>query len=611
MQAIKINPEDILDEEHISPGIINYLTYSGIHDFQRYHGGLRRFAPQESLTLNSGFIGYDILDATLPPQDVPGRIWKGHLRSRKAAFEPVHEGKVYSKIIHLVDPFEFMQRSHILSYMPSPDASDRDKLRKHAISRYNQASVDATICYILSCMGDRSLTPATVKYYDTVCGIADNYLYRITDDYETLRNKRWFWSYAEDGKQLVVDGEEVSEEVKQWVLTKPTDEELDQFDDEEYEEEIIMADSMYRSAPESPSDAVTDHDFPTVAEAPDALDATALDATALEEFSFNMEELALEEPEIINKKSSDKNSVVADDLSSEEPSPMEELENVNGEIYLKCKNIPVLVCFQEAAEGTMDSLLCEMLESESDSCDTGIFGLQEAERQWSAWLFQICAALSVLQKYVNFCHNDLHANNIVWTSTTEEYIYYKSPEGNLYRVPTYGKIFKLIDFGRATAEIGGLQLISTDYETGQDAWGQYNWGPLKDPELSTVAPNPSFDLCRLAVSLFESLYPGYDPDEDKDASPLADMLWSWMIDDEGKTVLYDENDDERFSGFDLYVHIGHNVNNAVPAEQFKQRAFSQFKWRGKAARAAVAPTATTKMWPIITSAGDLDEAISN
>ena len=150
MQAIKINPEDILDEEHISPGIINYLTYSGIHDFQRYHGGLRRFAPQESLTLNSGFIGYDILDAVLPPEDIPGRIWRGHLRSRKAALEPVSLGKVYSKIIHMVDPFEFMQRSHILSYMPSPDASDRDKLRKHAISRYNQASVDATICYILS-----------------------------------------------------------------------------------------------------------------------------------------------------------------------------------------------------------------------------------------------------------------------------------------------------------------------------------------------------------------------------------------------------------------------------------------------------------------------------
>ncbi len=599
MQAIKINPEDILDEEHISPGIINYLTSSGIHDFQRYHGGLRRFAPQESLTLNSGFIGYDILDATLPPQDLPGRIWQGHLRSRKAALEPVYEGKVYSKIIHLVDPFEFMQRSHILSYMPSPDASDRDRLRKHAISRYNQASVDATICYILSCIGDRSLTPATVKYYETVCGVAENYLYRITDDYETLRNKRWFWSYAEDGKLLVVDGEDVSDEVKQWVITKPSDEELDQFDDEEYEEEIIMADSMYRSAPESPSDATGDQTFPEA-------------QVQLEEFSFNMEDLSLEEPEVINKKSSDNNSVVADEEQNEEITLMEELENSNGEIYLKCKNIPVLVCFQEAAEGTMDGLLCEMLDAESDtdSAASGIFGLQEAERQWSAWLFQICAALSVLQKYVNFCHNDLHANNIVWTSTTDEYLYYKSADGTLYKVPTYGKIFKLIDFGRATAEIGGIQLISTDYETGQDAWGQYNWGPIKDPELSTVAPNQSFDLCRLAVSLFESLYPGYDPEEDKDTSPLADMMWSWMIDDEGKTVLYDENDDERFTGFDLYIHIGQHICNAIPAEQFKHRAFSQFKWRGKAARAA--SSAAIKTWPIITEtdSDDLDETTS-
>ena len=229
------------------------------------------------------------------------------------------------------------------------------------------------------------------------------------------------------------------------------------------------------------------------------------------------------------------------------------------------------------------------------------FGMKECERQWSAWLFQICAALSVFQRYVNFCHNDLHTNNIVWTSTTEQFIYYKSQSGATYKVPTYGKIFKLIDFGRATAEIGDLQLISSDYEDGEDAWGQYNWGPFKDPKLEEISPNMSFDLCRLSVSLFETLYPGYDPDEDKEESPLANLLWSWLQDDNGESILYNEEGEERFPGFDLYVHIAQHVNNAVPAKQFSSKAFNQFRWRGKAARS---PSSDINFWPVFTTFND-------
>lgn len=580
---IRLNPDDILDEAHMSEGIVSYLTFSGIHDFQRYHGGLRRFAPNESLTFNSGFkTGITCTSAELP-DDSTSRFWTGILKKDES--EPIKQ-RIYSKIIHLVDPFEFMTRSHILSYLPAPDANDRDQLRKHAISRYNQASVDATICYMLSRLGNAGLSPATVDYYETICGIADSYMYRITDDFMTLRNKFWFWSFAEDGALLKVEGESVSDELRSWILTKPAEASLDS----SFYEEISLDDSTALPSPEGN----------------EVCEGISFKMEELEDIGNQVEAAILQEEEPIKmtQKNSDNGSTSSEtDISlTESEAHIEELEDCGGEVYLRCKNIPVLVCFQQAAEGTMDQLLSEVMETESQDSDAcGIFGLPECERMWSAWLFQVCAALSVFQRYANFCHNDLHTNNIVWVSTEEQYLYYKSQNGVNYKVPTYGKIFKLIDFGRATAEIGNIQIISTDYAKDQDAWGQYNWGPIKDDSESEIAPNSSFDLCRLAVSIFETLYPAYDHSTDSDESSLAALLWKWLQDDEGKSIMYDDDDIERFPGFDLYVHIAHHVHNAIPAEQFVERAFNQFRWKGKSARSA-----QVKWWPLFSSNNNID-----
>ncbi len=372
------------------------------------------------------------------------------------------------------------------------------------------------------------------------------------------------------------------EEIRKWVHTKPK--QMFEEDDEDSEDEEECEDCEEDEDKEDEEEKFLQISEPT--------------CSKLEELDLS-DEIGItnsdEEP-IVMYKPDDGASVIPDNESED---MLETLEDSGGEILLKCKEIPVLVCFQEAAEGTMDQLLSEIEMQEDDDSDTpmGIFGLKECERMWSAWLFQVCAALSVFQKYIGFVHNDLHTNNIVWVNTDEPYLYYKSQTGTLFKVPTYGKLFKLIDFGRATCEIGDLQIISSDYEEDEDAFGQYNWGPFKDETRTEIAPNPSFDLSRLAVSLMETLYPAYNHEDDKDENPLADLLWSWLLDDEGKSIMYDEEDEERFPGFDLYIHIAHNVHGAVPAEQFNKRAFAQFKWRGKAAR----NTKLDKVWPIFAS----------
>ena len=543
MNNIRLRKEDIIDEAHMSEGIVLYLKSSGIHDIQRYHAGLRRFTPVSELTINSGFkSAYESVSTA--PENLEGRCWVGKWKHKSSG--EIRTLKVFSKIVHLVDPILFQQRSQLLSYLPSPDASERDKLRRHAISRHNQASVDATVCYILSRLGELGLTPHSIQYLETISGIADKYNYKITDEIMTYRNQGWFWSLAEDGTQIHFDGE-FPEHLKTWIKTPPTSD-----TDSESSNQVIEIEETGAEA---------------VSEGPAALEECEIASIATEETEEPLQLVSMCEGSVKASESDQMNDI---------------LDESKGDIYLSCPHIPVLVCFQEAAEDTMDSLIGELDENEN-----GIIGDSEAEERWSAWLFQIAAALSVYQRYVRFCHNDLHTNNIVYVNTDQEYLYYTAGSGDnatIYKVPTFGKLFKLIDFGRATCEIGKKKIISSDFAADEDAAGQYNWGPLFDDSQPEVAPNMSFDLCRLAVSLFESLCPDEEMREDSD---LAQLLWDWMLDDEGESVLYTDDGEERFPGFELYIHIAHHVHGAVPSQQFDKKAFRRFKWKGKAARAAV------------------------
>ncbi len=586
---MKITPEDILDSKTLSEGIVSYLNASGIKQVQRYHGGLRRFASASTLNLNSGFkcnSECSTFNGNIDPKNA--RLWSTDLITSSKPTDSAKQLNVYSKIIHLCNPFEFMKQNPLQSFMPAPNAESRDNLRKHAISRHNQASVDATVCYILSRLGESGLTPHSIKYLETVCGIADNYEYKITDDFLTLRRKPWFWKQVGENKMKIDIKDKESnddlvdyETVVQWLETMPED--LDD-DDESWTVKSICSEETKASpvSPPSPHLEMSASMMSFVA----AGEEIASELREAEEDDFQCDDSPPEQLVGTGKPEDSSENDDDDDVETTESEiMMDELEERGGEIYLNCKNIPVLVNFQEAGMGTMD----ELLELEEN------FENEETERRWSAWLFQIVAALSVYQKYVKFCHNDLHTNNIVWVPTTETHLYYKGSNNEIYKVPTFGKIMKLIDFGRATCEIGDLKIMSSDFAPGQDAYGQYNWGPFTDPEEDEVAPNMSFDLCRLAVSMF-----GYfcnDEDPKDNGSELVKLLWKWMIDDNGESILIDEDGLERFPGFDLYIFIARAIHNAVPAEQFKERTFSQFRWRGKEARAAQANT-TFKWWPV-------------
>jgi hypothetical protein len=284
---------------------------------------------------------------------------------------------------------------------------------------------------------------------------------------------------------------------------------------------------------------------------------------------------------------------MVDNTKEEEEEEEEEEETSwmeDTEICLEIPRLPVLMILQEEQEGSMDQLLDE------EEIDGHPSGSAEWEKRWQAWLFQVVATLTFLQEAISFTHNDLHTNNILWRTTDIPYLYYRlKGKKGVWRVPTYGKIFSLIDFGRSIFRIGKHQWISDDHWPNEDAAGQYNFGPFYDKKLPKVEPNPSFDLCRLAVSLLSGLYE--EPPAKKKGkkvgvlseegswkvyettSPLYNLLWRWTVDDAGRTVYENRHGEERYDGFDLYIQIAHHVHGAVPKEQLHQGVFQGFLWK--------------------------------
>ena len=104
------------------------------------------------------------------------------------------------------------------------------------------------------------------------------------------------------------------------------------------------------------------------------------------------------------------------------------------------------------------------------------------------------------------------------------------------QVPTYGKIYKIIDFGRAIYKFKGNIVCSDSFHPKGDAATQYNCEPYFNNKKPRLEPNPSFDLCRLGCSLYDFFVD--DESEDPFPNPLSNLISEWTTDDKGRNILY-------------------------------------------------------------------------
>ena len=158
-----------------------------------------------------------------------------------------------------------------------------------------------------------------------------------------------------------------------------------------------------------------------------------------------------------------------------------EIDKIN---YVKLKNFPVQINMIEMLDGTLDNYI--------EKTDNNI-----PETEWKSILFQICFGLSVAQKEYDFVHNDLHSSNIMFKNTNKEHLYFNF-KGNYFRIPTFGKITKIIDFGRATFKVKNKIFFSDVFKKNGDAEGQYTFPYHNSIKNCKIKPNKSFDLSRLA-----------------------------------------------------------------------------------------------------------------
>jgi hypothetical protein len=241
-----------------------------------------------------------------------------------------------------------------------------------------------------------------------------------------------------------------------------------------------------------------------------------------------------------------------DNVSSMSDSYSEDIKNV----YIH--DFPVQLICLEKCDGTLDELFVQY----KLTCEQGI-----------AALTQVIMTLLMLQKCFHFTHNDLHTNNIMYVNTDVEFLYYKYNR-QVYKVPTYGRIFKLIDFGRSIYKFQGHTFCSDSFAPGGDAATQYNCEPYMNDNKPRIDPNYSFDLCRLGSSIYDFII-----DEDMPAKSYDDLqkvIDYWCMDDADKNVLYKKNGDERYPGFKLYKMIARNVHRHTPEAQLEMPIFSEF-----------------------------------
>jgi hypothetical protein len=164
----------------------------------------------------------------------------------------------------------------------------------------------------------------------------------------------------------------------------------------------------------------------------------------------------------------------------------------------------------------------------------------------------------------------------MYIETDKEYICYKVA-GNYYKVPTYGRIFKLIDFGRAIYRFQGKTFCSDSFGPGGDASTQYNFEPFFNENKPRLDPNYSFDLCRLGCSIYDFILDIEEEfDDEFSPDPLQELIIKWVSDDNGKNVLYKKNGEERYPNFKLYKMIARTVHDKTPESQLSDPLFESF-----------------------------------
>ena len=497
----------------------------------------------------------------------------------------------------ILDQYEMNNNNNISNNM-LPNNNISNTVNK--INSSNNAShVEALFLYLGNKLVEMGKCPTFPYYYGCINSIDNNYYYNIDEEYDNIKDEDWFLNKINDELELIEIELDDDSSTSSSFNSSLNDEDIDNLqklllnndeinnsdsDNEEsdYDEPKITEINNNEDNKESDYDEpkinemnnnedkldfieelnLDDNEFDNMINSD--IDFNKLNPSLLKELGNNEDMVELDNKLINNlemntiKKIEEletQNNSYHDKI--EELNIDEEFDNMSLSDFKKCRksrfvkfqNVPINLCLMEHMNLTLDDLL------DDDYPITTI--------EWYSILFQIIFGLAVAQKHFYFVHNDLHSSNIMFQNTKEKFLYFFINR-NYYKIPTFNKITKIIDFARGTFKLGDKWIFSDVFHPEGEAAGQYDYPEGTSLKNCKIKPNPSFDMIRLISTIKERLI---------NFPEVMLMVSDWTVNDNGHNVLNDEDD------FDLYIEIAHNCHKAVPLNIIKHENFKQFRVR--------------------------------
>jgi hypothetical protein len=501
---------------------------------------------EKELTLKNSFEKENI-------ETIQNNIFKCTIKSDKTKVNT----ETFFKYSPLIDPIKYITGKYKDiddSLLELPKLGE-NKCHKKVLDINNSAYVDSFFTYLTSKLLHEHKFIHGVDFYGSFLCTKKNFEFDILDDLDFLNDNEYFHKNKNDKFKVVTNNYDIFLESstrnyrkKINIMDNIKNLSIKSIDNEMYEDLFNENENLNEKLNESLNEKLNEN--------------------------VNDGELIFEYKNISNSKSThsscssrcsstsnESNDNEEGEYSDEEDSETSESSSYSLDSNTNCiviiKEFPIQIIALEKLHRTLDSLLYEDMPIS----------------EWSSCLFQIIMILITYQKLFNLTHNDLHTNNIMFNETDKEFIIYKY-NNKYYKVPTYGRLFKIIDFGRAIYKFKNKVICSDSFHHNGDAATQYNCEPYFNKNKPRLEPNLSFDLCRLGCSLYDYFK---DTLEEKfDSDPVAQLINTWCKDDKGKNILYKKCGEERYPDFKLYKMIARTVNDKAPENFIDNSLFSNF-----------------------------------
>ena len=483
---------------------------------------------------------------------------------------------IFIKFSPLIDPVKYMLGKYDNSYniLELPKLYNNDHINsnseyytkyKKILDPNNSAYIDGFFSFLSSCLYNNYSFFNGLNYYGAFLGIKNNFKVNISEDLEFLNESDHFHKYRNNLFKI-----EASEKMKnifgktnkykKSLLINDTNAcDLNIEDLNLNIENLNIKDlnSVELSLSSSENKSLIQEELELTYENLDILDKSSTKSS-----NYNTSKNETTNSESCSSRSSNTESLDSNKTESTESSSEESCDDDTSdeEIFCSIDKFPVEIIVLECCEDTLDSYISSK---------------KIKDDEWESIVLQILFTLITYQKVFHFTHNDLHTNNIVYVVTEKKYLYYKFNNTH-YKVPTFGKIYKIIDFGRAIYRFKNKFLCSDSYSQDGDAATQYNCEPYLNENKPRLDPNYSFDLCRLGCSLFDYFIDDLE-DIKKLKSPIKKLMIEWVFDDKNKNILYKNDGSERYPDFKLYKMIARSVHKHTPQNVLKKPLFESYQ----------------------------------